>query len=62
MLARQDALILAERLLAWKDRDIRRDLKAYRDVDPADAEEARDLLLKWLKRDPTPPASGRNPR
>mgnify|MGYP001589307961 CR=1 FL=1 len=49
LLAQQDALLLAERLLAWTERDIRKDLKAYADVDPADAIQTRDLLLKWLK-------------
>lgn len=48
-LAQQDAVIVAERLLAWTDEEIRKDLEAYPDVDPVDASEARDLLLGWLK-------------
>jgi len=49
LLAQQDALLVAERLLAWTDASIRKDLKAYPDVDPRDAIETRDRLLKWLK-------------
>ena len=45
----QDLLLLAERLLAWDDADIERDLAAYEDVEPLDASEMRDLLLSWLK-------------
>ena len=45
----QDALLLAERLLAWSDESIADDLAAYPDVDPEKAIEARNLLLKWLK-------------
>ena len=45
----QDPLLLAERLLAWDDADIERDLAAYEDVEPLDASEMRDLLLSWLK-------------
>jgi len=48
-LAEQDALLVVERLLAWSDEDIERDLEGYDDVRPADARHARDLLLKWLK-------------
>jgi hypothetical protein len=48
-LAQQDALIVVERLLAWTDEEIGRDLAAYPDVEPADAIEARDLLLGWIK-------------
>jgi len=49
LLARQDALLVAERLLAWSDGEIAQDLQAYPEVSPADAAEARDLLLTWLK-------------
>ncbi|MBN1670523.1 MAG: nucleotidyl transferase AbiEii/AbiGii toxin family protein [Kiritimatiellae bacterium] len=49
--AAQDALLLAERLLAWTDEAIAEDLAAYDDVQTADAAKARDLLLKWLKAD-----------
>jgi hypothetical protein len=41
--------LVAERLLSWTDASIRKDLKAYPDVDPRDAIEIRDRLLKWLK-------------
>lgn len=47
--ARQDALLLTERLLTWDDAGIRRDLASYEDVDPLDACHMRDLLLSWLK-------------
>ena len=49
LLAQQDALLLTERLLGWTDSDIKKDLKAYADVDPGDAVKTRDLLLQWLK-------------
>jgi len=49
LLAQQDALLLVERLLAWSDEEIARDLEAYDGVAPSDAAEARDLLLGWLK-------------
>jgi len=49
LLAQQDALLLVERLLAWSDEEIEKDLKAYPDVNPGDAREARKLLLAWLK-------------
>lgn len=49
LLAEQDALLLVERLLAWTDDEIARDLEGYDGVAPTDAEEARDLLLGWLK-------------
>ena len=39
---------MAERLLAWTDDAIRKDLLAYEDVDPAAAMEMRDTLLAWL--------------
>ena len=57
MLAEQDALLIAERLLAWSDEDIAKDLESYTDVSPSDAQEARELLLTWLK-DSGPGASG----
>jgi hypothetical protein len=44
-----DAILMAERLLAWSDNQIKEDLESYEDVEPADACRARDLLLKWLK-------------
>lgn len=50
LLAGQDAALLAERLLAWTDPSIKRDLAAYRDVNVQDAMEARDMLLAWLKK------------
>jgi hypothetical protein len=49
MLAEQDALLIAERLLGWTDADISEDLEGYEDVSPTDAQEARDLLLRWLR-------------
>lgn len=49
MLAQQDALLIAERLLSWSDEGIAGDLEAYPDVDPGDAREACDLLLSWLR-------------
>lgn len=51
LLAEQDAVLLTERLLAWSDQAIQDDLQAYDDVSPADACEARDMLLRWLKED-----------
>jgi hypothetical protein len=45
----QDAVLLVERLLAWTDEAIERDLEAYDDVPSRSAREARDLLLKWVK-------------
>ena len=49
ILQNQDALLITERLLSWSDSGIREDLSLYRDVNPNDAVEARDLLLSWLK-------------
>ena len=49
VVARQDALLLSERLLAWDAASVSADLAAYDDVDPADALRMRDLLLAWLK-------------
>jgi hypothetical protein len=49
LLEDQDAVLLAERLLAWTDEAIARDLEAYDDVAPDDAISARDLLLSWLR-------------
>lgn len=49
LLMEQDAILMAERLLAWSDNQIEEDLESYEDVEPADACRARDLLLKWLK-------------
>jgi len=48
-LLRQDAVVVAERLLAWSDAQLAADLSAYSDIDPADAAAARDQLLAWLK-------------
>jgi hypothetical protein len=62
LVARQDALAMAERLLAWTDKDIEADLKAYRDVDTGDAKDARDLFLKWLKADSSPVSRRRGRR
>lgn len=49
--AEQDALLLAERLLAWTDDSIRADIKAYPGVNPADAIAMRDDLLEILKKE-----------
>lgn len=49
ILAEQDALFFIERLLTWKDEEIRRDLMAYPGVDPARALEMRSKLLSWLR-------------
>lgn len=49
LVAQQDALLLAERLLVWTDKAIKSDLQAYSDVNPNDAIVTRQLLLKWLK-------------
>ena len=49
LLADQDELLLAERLLAWSDEAISEDLRAYEDVPAQESMEARDLLLDWLK-------------
>jgi len=46
---RQDALLLVQRLLEWTDTDIKKDLKAYRDVDPRNAMSVRDQFLRWLR-------------
>ena len=51
LLVEQDAVLLTERLLAWSDKAIEDDLQAYDDTPAADACEARDLLLRWLKED-----------
>lgn len=53
ILAQQDALLLAERLLGWTDEGIEEDLDAYKDVNTCDAIEGRDLLLKWLQSNET---------
>lgn len=50
----QDALLLAERLLAWSDDAIARDLRPYAGVDPAHACRTRDMILKWLEADGGP--------
>lgn len=47
--ARQDLLLLTERLLGWSDEAIEDDLAGYPDVDPGMARGCRDLLLGWLK-------------
>ncbi|MBI3926634.1 MAG: hypothetical protein HY319_13920 [Armatimonadetes bacterium] len=47
-LARLDEIVLVERLLKWTDEAIAADLKAYPEVDPHRAVEARDTLLEWL--------------
>ncbi len=52
--AEQDALLLAERLLAWTDDAIREDLLAYPDVGPADAISMRDELLRSLRTEDDP--------
>lgn len=52
VLRRQDALLLAERLLSWSDTDIEKDLAAYPDVPARAAAATRDLLLRWLKEQP----------
>jgi hypothetical protein len=49
LLAEQDALLLVDRLLAWSDTELEKDLQAYEDVSAADAREARDLLLRWTR-------------
>jgi hypothetical protein len=51
LLAAQDAVLLVERLLGWSDADLELDLEAYEDVSVSDAQEARDLLLGWIKAD-----------
>lgn len=45
----QDALILAERLVAWSEDSLHEDLTPYRDVDAGDALYARDLVFGWLR-------------
>jgi hypothetical protein len=47
--AAQDALLLVERLLGWTDESIREDLRAYHDVEPADAIAMRDELLALVR-------------
>ncbi|MEW6747740.1 MAG: nucleotidyl transferase AbiEii/AbiGii toxin family protein [Planctomycetota bacterium] len=49
LVAQQDAVLLAERLMGWTDEQIEKDLHAYRDVSAGDACKARDLLLGWVK-------------
>lgn len=51
ILRRQDAILLAERLLSWTDADIEQDLAAYADVPPEAAITVRDRLLGWLAED-----------
>ncbi len=51
LLAAQDAVILVERLLGWTDAELEKDLEAYDDASAADAREARDRLLNWIKMD-----------
>jgi hypothetical protein len=48
-LAEQDALLVTERLTAWTDDNIDKDLAAYKDVKSEFAKHCRDLLKKWLK-------------
>jgi hypothetical protein len=50
LVARQDAALLVQRLLAWDLESIKRDLAAYPDADPDYARSARQLILGWLKR------------
>lgn len=47
--AAQDALILVESLVGWTESSLRDHLAAYRDTDPRDAAQGRDLLLGWLR-------------
>ena len=49
LLAQQDALLIAERLLAWTDKAIKLDLDIYKDIKIEHAIKIRDLLLNWLK-------------
>jgi hypothetical protein len=51
VLRKQDALLLAERLLSWSEESIENDLAAYPDVDPRQGMQTRNLLLRWLKED-----------
>ena len=48
-MAAQDGVILTERLQAWTDDGIARDLAAYEDVDPRRAMRMRDTLLGWIR-------------
>jgi hypothetical protein len=50
LVSEQDALLLTERLLAWTDGSVTRDLASYNDVSPRTAMEARDMILSWVKR------------
>jgi hypothetical protein len=52
LVADQDALLIAERLLGWTDDSIRDDLRGYVDVDPADAIAMRDQILALLPEAP----------
>ena len=47
-LLKQDALLIAERLLSWTDESVEDDLSAYPDVNPDHAVSIRDLFLRWL--------------
>ena len=49
LVAEQDFLLMAERLLSWTDAEILSDLKSYRDVSLADAQWTRDTFLRWLR-------------
>lgn len=51
LVAGQDPLLLAERLLGWTDESIRDDLRGYPDVDPSEAIGTRDRLLALLPED-----------
>ncbi len=49
LVGEQDALLFCDRLLAWSDEEIGRDLRPYPEVDPASACRMRDTLLEWLR-------------
>ena len=49
LVSEQDALLLAERLIAWTHEELMKDLRSYPGVSPDDAMHARDMLLEWLR-------------
>ena len=49
LLAEQDVLIMTEKLLAWSNDAIYKDLTAYKNVDPEEAVHMRDVLLNWVR-------------
>ena len=43
-----DLVLLSERLLGWSERELAADLARYEDVEVAQAQRVRDLILSWV--------------